>query len=295
MNYNQLACGLVYGNTGLQKCSEDLGTDSFAIIVPSGTEIATLADAIDLAKWVLLVNQSVDDRAYPMSKAFNIEYATDEAQYVTGVNGQKELFMQSVDRIRYIMPKMSQYNKIAIRNCVNGKTGLAMYRVTKNGYILGYSLDDTKLLPFDLSNINAENDKFDVADVNRLILECEFANSDQWNKYGVAVKPAWNPIVELFGIKDVKLVASNVTATGCKITVTGASDNLPYDGLVKADFKMYSLLGVAVTITTVTDNTDGSYAFVYPEITTAHEIDLVNQPAMTAKNIESVEAATLTV
>ena len=295
MAYNTLNCGTNLGNTGLQKCKEDFGVWEKLILVPADLEIESEANGLLEETWIDLINSAMSSRAFPLPIHFNAEPNVEEAQYAEGWNGKQSFVREGKDIVKFTLEDIAFYNHKELRKH-NGRSNLGVYILTSNGYILGYSKDDTKFLPLSLEDFRVEKRSFsDGSDVDRTMINVVFGDAKEWNDNGVWLKPTlWNPLL-LDGVKDVSLTATLVTATGCTINVAGVSDGVALLGLALSDFSLIKDSDSSVvTITSVTPTaTAGEYTIVYPSITGTHSLNLVNQPAMTLKGYESIAAATL--
>ena len=190
------------------------------------------------------------------------------------------------------MENISFYNHKELRKH-NSRTNLAIYRITANGYIKGWTEDGIKLLPLPLSDfyVNDRNDS-DGDIIDRTSVFIEEKDGSKWNDSGVWVKPtAFDPLL-LDGIKDCTITGT-LAATAATITVRGASDLVGIVGLVAANFNLYDDLAptIPLAVTVGTDNGDGTYDLTWSSITGAHTLELFDQPAGTGgyESIDSVE------
>jgi len=295
MNYNRTTNCAGGGNTGMQKCTGSLGGVKGFVLVPAGTEIDTKANAELLATWTAGINAVKADRWFPFPIAFKVEDVSTEEKWVEGSFGQRDMVERGAYALKMTLPRMGKYNEQQLQ-LHNNKTDLGVFLIKSDGAIEGYSSDGVKFQAIDLSEFYISKPTLAVGeDASRLMVNLEFANTEQYAQYGVAIKPTtFNPLSQLLGIMDVMLEATLPTATSVKITVTNYADGGAVVGLVAGDFVMTDD-GAAVTLTTVTDNSDGTYSVVNPTVGGVIDVNLKQQPAMATAGFESIGSVTYTI
>ena len=283
MAYNELTCGTNAGNTGLQNCNENFGQWENFLLVNQGFEIDTQANALLEATYTAAINAAKATRMYPLFENFNVEIDQEERVAEEGMAGKTETVREGKDRATFIFKNIPFYNHKELRKH-NDRTGLAVYIITSQGYILGRSVDGTKFLPLSLSDFYAgKRNISDGSNIDRSNVLIEFADAKQWNDYGVYVKPtAFDPLL-LEGIKDVS-ISGVLGATSETVTVQGASDGVGVVGLVAANFNLYDDAAPTVPIAVVVaaDNLDGTYDLTHASISGAHTMTLFDQPIGTS-------------
>jgi len=142
-----------------------------------------------------------------------------------------------------------------------------------DGNIKVYSANGVLSTGFSVSMIKAEKMSEALPDGTPAFspLVIDFDNAQEWNEYGVYVKPTWSPedLRDLAPV-DVAIVGS-ASATAFTASVyydnglssDGSVNNVGIAGLVKADFLSLTAAGASQdsAIDTVTDNGDGTYTF----------------------------------
>lgn len=294
MAYNELTCGTNAGNTGLQNCNENFGQWENFLLVNQGFEIDTQANALLEATYITAINAAKATRMYPLFENFNMEIDQEERVAEEGMAGKTETVREGKDRGTFIFRNIPFYNHKELRKH-NNRTGLAVYIITSQGYILGRSVDGAKFLPLTLSDFYAgKRNISDGSNIDKSNVLIEFADAKQWNDDGVYVKPtAFDPLL-LDGIKDVS-ISGTLGATTEVVTVVGASDGVGVIGLVDANFNLYDDAAPTVPIAVnATDNLDGTYTTVHASISGAHTMTLFVQPVGT-NGYEAIDEINTTV
>ena len=281
MAYNTVTCGVNAGNTGKQSCLENFGQVELLLLVDKDFEIATSAAAILEATYTAAINASKATRMYPLFGHFNAEFEQEGRVSQEGWAGKSRTVRSGKNKATFTFVDIPFYNHLELRKH-NGRTDLAVIRVTANGYIQGWSEDGTimKGLPISDFYVNTRTDH-DGSEIDASSVFIEYSGN-HWDDSGVYVKPtAFDPLL-LEGIKDVEL-SGTLAATAATITVQGTSDGVGVAGLVAANFNLYSDAAPTVPITVVvdTDNGDGTYDLTWASITGAHSLELFTQPAGT--------------
>lgn len=284
MGYFELSCVGNGGNTGAQKCQEDFGRDELFLLVDSTFEIDTFANAMLEATYITAINAAVAERMYPLFIHFNAEFENEDRIPAEGWAGKSMTVRAGKRKGTYTFEEISFYNHKELRKH-NGRTGLAIYKVTSGGYIKGWSKDGIKLLPFPLDDFFV-NDRSDDDGANKDLTSVfiEEADGSKWNDDGFYVKPtAFDPLL-LDGIKDCSVTIASETATSGVLTINGASDQIGIIGLLGANFRLYadSAPETSLVVTLGTDNGDGTYDVTWTSISGAHTITLFAQPIGTS-------------
>ena len=294
MAYLELNCTTAAGNTGKQNCVEDFGQDDLIIICPASTEIATKTLAETEATWISLFNAASSSRCYPLFGHFNGEFDNEGRVIETGWAGKKRTVRGGTRSATFTFVDIPFYNHKELRKH-NGRTNLAYFAITANGYIRGWSDDNTVFKPFPLSDffVNDRSDNTGAElDASSVSLEID---GKYWNDNGAWVKPSGFDPLLFDGVKDVSLTGV-LAATSSTITVVGASDGGGVVGLIAANFKLTSDAAPTVPITVVvgTDNGDGTYDLTWASITGAHTLTLFDQPIGT-NGYEAINSVQTTV
>jgi hypothetical protein len=261
MSYLAESCSTNAGNTGLQTCTGSLARDERIWLVPSGTEIDTKTLAETESTWDDIFNAAKGSRGYPLPTIFNAEFEQGEDTYEEGWDNKQDFASEGLDQVTYTLDRISLYNAKELRK-LNG-IDWAAFRVTSEGEIIGYSNDGIKFKPEDIlsfrvgkrTNANGEQ-------VERVPITIVWKTPAQRNDFPAVVKPldatpSWNPL-EIDGIKDLQVSASNPAITGVTLTLTGF-DSVPHEGAVTGDFIILDSTGTEVTVTGATESSPGVY------------------------------------
>lgn len=288
MAYNDLNCSTNFQNTGLQVCNEDLGYWSKLILTPTDFEIDTASNAILEATWKTAINDDSEDRIRPFPQIKFWAENSEETQYEDGIAGSKIFVREGRYDVNMILAEIAFCLHKKLRGLNNGKW--SYYIVTSNGYILGYTLDGTKFLPFSADIIRVEKQMLtDGTTALKTPVRIVGSDATEWNDNGVWVKPtAFNPI-NLDGIHDVILAyVGSATSTTATISVITTCDNVDVIGLVVGDFQLLNSSLVSQTINTVTDNDDGTYTLAYDALAPdSYTFNLKAPKNQTTKGYES--------
>ena len=293
-------------NTGFKKLLENkIGVYRGGLLAPKGQEFATATDALTLANWTALIKDSKVDRGFVLPLFDTFEDASTDDVYAETLQGSK--FKEDGKMIFNVMIDANKQLALNLR-ALNGREW-CLYLFDESASILGTTPDDTKFKGFDVS-IRVGNQK-PAAQGEKMMtpIHITLKDSRQWNDEGAVLEPIndatdWNPITDLDGVYDVNL-AQVGTATTSAVTVSVykksiASTNALADitGLVLADFVGYDSSGSVITISSVTDNGDGTYALASSAAFELNgTIDLVTceNISLTSIAIESTGAATITI
>jgi hypothetical protein len=295
MAYNAFACGTQTGNTGLQQCTPNMGVMKQVIIVPKGFKFDTEADALTLADWQTAINASLAARIYPMPQIFGeVEDQSEGTVYQPGSEGNEQKVREGREKYMLSLVDLSMYNYLQLRKH-NNKNDVDCFIVYSNGFISGSSSDGVVFEPRQLSEFTIEKRKEQTSDALPIYgMKLVFASSDTFHENGAIIKPTdWNPLNELFGIKDVELTVASPTTSGLTVTVKGKADGIGVEGLVAGDFTM--LKGTTPVVVTLVEVGNGVYTLSFTTTAGAHTLNLANQPAMTTKFFESVAAVAVTI
>ena len=293
------------GNTGTRNLkANELGELSRIVLVPHGFTFATTTAASLFANWVTATKAVYGSRMYPLAVFKTLKDSSTKENYIKtplgSIFGAKSIMMfdATVD--------INKASALEYRGALNGRNFDA-FLIDINGNIAGYSPDGVKVQGMSLQLFRVEDQIFpSTGDLVSTPLKFGFMDSKQWNNHGVVINPlnaanGWNPNTDLEGIYSVDVAATNGTTTGVTATVvfgsTAVGDiDANINGLVVADFILKEG-GVTKTITSVSQNVDGSYAIVATLATGSCTLDLVAPASisLTAFGIESTGAATFTV
>ena len=302
MAYNELECVGDIGLTGLQECAESFGYWERFIVVPKGQNFSTKEDALLLENWIEKLNNTNSERWLPTPDTAMLEGNQEDTIYEDLIGGNREFIRDGKDSVNIKFKAISMFDHKQLRK-LNGRSDLGVFILTSIGYILGYSVDGVVFEPINIDELRFEKRTISDGDTkDRSSMSLVFSDSNEWNNYGVWIKPSsqesnsWIPEDELVGVKAVSISTSNESATELTASVVGASDKVAVIGLVVGDFSLKDSSGATVTITGVTEVGDGSYTLAFGTLTAGdYTLELAQQPTMTTKFFESINTAAFTI
>jgi hypothetical protein len=291
MSYLTQSCSTNAGNTGAQSCTASLRRDERIWLVPLGYEVDTKTEAETEATWDSLFNAAKGSRGYPIPAIFSAEFEQGEDTYEEGWDNKQEFASEGLDTVTYMLEKMSLYNAAQLRK-LNG-TSWAVYRIPADGNtIVGWSDDDIKFKPEDILEIRFGKRTYaDGEVIERVPVRITFKDPSQRNDFPAIVKTTWNTL-ELDGIKDLQVVASNPSTSEVTLTLTGF-DGVPHEGAVTTDFVVYDNTG-AVVAHTMVEVGNGVYTITATMPAGDYTAGLLDQPNATTKYFETPTLASFT-
>ncbi len=289
--YNQVICLENLGNTGDAGCAENFGIKRGVMLVPKGTEIATSTLALTENTWTDLINATRVERGYPLPLVFTLESNTEDEVYAEGI-GVREFVRYGSKGYTFTLQKNSFGNHKELFTFKG--SDWAAYFFTDNGYIQGISKDNVKFLPIPLSDFRVKLQSDATADdIARTMVTMTFQNPDDWDNFGVWVKPDNFDPKDFKGIIPAVLTSITALTTTIKFSVYTRYANEPITGLVQTDF-MYGIIGA---ISAFTDNGDGTYTLTPTTVFTAgaSTITMDSQPDLSIAGYEAAEVLSFTV
>lgn len=182
----------------------------------------------------------------------------------------------------------------------DGKKG-KFYLGYQTGLVMGYSPDGTKFEGFSGTLYVQPYGETDGSDTNAIKVSLVLDNIDDLEKAKTINPSAWK-LTDLDAIHDVNVTVVTQAASSLKVRVTidGFSDTDPngqVTGLVKADFSVLNGAGAAQSVSTSTDNGDGTYTLAPTTTFASGTVDLVavGSISLTTIYIQSLAAATVTI
>lgn len=287
-----MSCTNLTGNPGNLYCR-----DGSIFLKPSGIILAnksftqTADNFLLQANWISGIQA---ETVFPVMEMKNFEENSTEPTYHEYANEDRKLTSQGKYRFTAYFD-MTECQKKEMMN-FRGFSDL-IYFVYSNNVIRGRSIDGgVNIVGMRLLEFNVRKVTFPLMDGTPEMLAIDFSLKDEQdaNAFDYARQMAWD-VTELDSLTEVALAqVGAATATAATISVYSQcyGDNYPITGLVAADF---AITGTG-TISTVTDNADGTYSFVTVGAVSGDTINLVAPGSITADLlIKSKGAVTLTV
>jgi hypothetical protein len=281
-------CDVVFGNSGTPTCVS-IGSVTFRLIgVPTydSTGAKNFIDTtatLDSAYFTAALNNTDSTkRWYPLPEMKNVEDVRGE-DLTESFNDGSTAFIQEGSRtftgITIKNPSPVLLGKIKKWRC----SEISVFVIDVDGNILGDGSEADKLYPFKLDSETWSPKYMKTTDTTVAKIQIDYTYSKDEvdeNIRMIAADETSVDVKDLDGLIDVNAGAAT------SISTTGFSTELTYDygtavtkqkfkGGVLADFTLYNETTTAsVTITSVTEATDGNYDFVIPAQTSADVLTL---------------------
>lgn len=282
---NRAACGNGAANTGGKGyCDTDLVGVLKVILTPDNYTIP-IADAMNSTKWLadiaakkispLPYADDAADKSIEPKKVSN-DY-TGERTVKPGQIGFTLTYKKSLG----LLQRMSKLNGFQGR----------IFLVDENQNLIFTSDDGINAKGFTLQNFYVNNLKIGTAtDFSSWIVDITLKYSSEMSEYGSSIKPNFDART-LEGVEDVilELVGTASTST-LKFTCQYRGKIQNISGLVAADV-VFKKAGTPVVISTLTENTDGSYTAAYTTTAGEHTLDLDGVVSIGELNIETISTA----
>jgi hypothetical protein len=268
-------CNVSFANTGVGTCKNLMAAARKFIFVPTydstgaRNKIAA-GDTLNAAYFTALVNQAdATKRWYPTSLVENVEDLRAEAIFETLASGEKIFIQDGPRTVKTFIKKESNtlIGKLLAFQCKD----FSAYEVDKNRSLIG-SYDGTDLYPIQIENETLSVMLIKATDTTaqKIALSFEFSSEERDEDLRIITETeAGTNLLNLSGLLDVNCATSSPSVTGfvAVLTTDYGTFKSPISvvGWVKADFTLYNTTQSSpITITSVTENPDGTYTFVFP-------------------------------
>lgn len=282
-------CNVGLGNTGTPNCVPIQDVTRRLILVPlyandgSINEYNVASTTFNQVFFDARINDTdASKRWFPLPDIENIEDLRADAIFETLNNG-KNIFIQQgtrtftgviINQGPEYLGKLEQASCVKFGALVIDKSGnLIGNGASKEGYLRPIKIDNNTWYPRLAKKTDTESQKV------QLNFEWDIVEQDA----NIRMVSASDITIDLFDLKGlVDIFGSNVTGvstTGFTIdlkTCYGTMKNvIVVKGLLLADFALYNKTTTsAVTISSVTESPDGTYAFTFPAQTSADVLEL---------------------
>ena len=269
-------CSSSFANTGTPSCKNLFAVARKLILVPTydstgaRNKIAA-GDTINAAYYSAAINNAdTTKRWYPTPLIDNIEDVRAEPIIET-LASQKKLFIQ--DGVRtfkgmIVMESNILIDKLSAFKCKD----FSAYIIDKDRNLIG-SYDGTDLYPVqvDKDTLNVLLIKTTDSTSQKIELSFDFSTDEKDEDLRMIAASEManaNPLI-LTGLQDINVAISGTTTEGFIAVLTTDYGTfktpIPVTGRVITDFTLDSVTDEAeITITTVTEDPDGTYTFVIP-------------------------------
>lgn len=273
-------CDAGLSNTGKPNCVTLQSVTSKTILVPLKDDAGT-KNYLDLtafasyneAYFTALTNKvDASQRWFPLPQFENVELAKADSTFEEAPSGRKVFIKQGkrsfAGQLWNESPQL--LGKIQNSRCVD----FGVYIVDVNGNLIGSKVG-TKLYPIPVDNESFEAKMMFATDTTaqKIMVGFDFYRLfDESTLWLVTPEEGGFDFNELEGLLDVNIAISSITTTSATATCTldygTAVSAIKAKGFVLADFSLYDNTAVgAVTITALTESSDGVYVLEYVAIT----------------------------
>ena len=280
-------CNVSFGNTGIADCVS-IGSVTYRLIgVPTydSSGVRNFIDTtatLDSAYFTARINDTDSaSRWYPLPPMKNVEDVRGE-DLTEGFNDGSTSFIQEGSRtfmgIVIKKPSPELLGKMKSWRCAN----ISVFAIDIDGNILGDGSEDGKLYPFKVDSETWSAKYMKTTDTTVAKIQLDYTYSKDENDENIKMISAGETSIDvrdLEGLQDVSGVVSGIVATGFTATLSGiygtAVAKNSIKGLVLADFSLYNETTTSsISITSVTETSDGVYVFVYAAQTAADVMTL---------------------
>lgn len=287
-----MSCTNLTGNPGNLYCR-----DGSIFLKPSGIILAkkaftqTAANFLLQAQWIDAIQA---ENVFPIMEMKNFEENSTDATYHEYANEDRKLTSQGKYRFTAYFD-MTECQKKEFVN-FRGFSDL-IYFVYSNNVVRGRSIDGgVNIVGMRLLEFNVRKATFPLMDGTPEMIAVDFSLKDEQdaNAFDYARQMSWD-VTELDSLTEVTLTqvgTASATASVVSVTAKCYGDDYPITGLVTADFAISG----AGTLTSVTDNANGTYSLVTSGATSSTVINLVDPSSLAGDLlIKSKGGVTLTV
>lgn len=290
-------------NTGAKKLVLDSQTKiTQLLITPIDFTFATITSALTVADVITAMKADKADRIYLTPRCDSHEEKSKEPTFFDSANNGMLKMSEGVISFDLIQGTENENLYQKLRGFDNKTVRLFVGDDNKN--ILCTSSDGTKIKGFEATVYVTARTISDGTKPSQFKITVNIKNSTEWIDEKVVLQPIkeadpWS-LNDLDGVYDVDLSATATTIAGTTVKVHIDSYDLTdsrgaITGLTSADFVLKNGSGVTQSITSVTDNGDGTYAVV-ATIATGYTINLKATSVISLVDlaIESTGVVTLT-
>jgi len=275
-------------NVGVSACKQfPQAVESF-IKTPLDFTI-TAVDAATSAAWQAAIVDTEAERVHLFPLAYDFENLSEEATRASSNLGKEVTTRLGQYRLRNLFRENLEVHKAMYTHL--GSAG-RIFLIDINKKLIGTSDDSgTTLKGFTLDQFMPE--KIQIGDGSTPSLSPIYytlANSEELDINGVQLRFS-TQLLAIKALTNVRLaLVGSASATAFTISVKSVLDNVGVRGLLLADFT--ETLGG--TLSTVTDNGDGTYDFAGTSMTTG-TVTLRSAALLTVKAFEAVNTLTVTI
>lgn len=299
-------CNLTLNNSGAPNCVPLIDVTNKIIVVPLFDKTGArnqidLTSTLDKSYFDALINNADGSkRWYPLPELENVEDVRADTEFETSNSGQKYKVRKGIRTFTgHIFKGSTDYQRlIDTYGCKN----IGVYFVDNQGQLIGDRSFDGFLSPIPVSKGSWDSMYVPATDstVPKLKIMFDFEKTFADSDMGYVTSASDIDLRDLEGLVSIfGEIVGSVTTTSFSAKITTDFGNLQSQnvvaGLVLADFELNNLTTPAViTILTLTESPDGTYAFTYAAQTSGDELQLSIASATLGYGDEGLEAMTIT-
>lgn len=285
-----MSCTNLVGNAGNLYCRNgSIMLKPTGIILAKTSFTQTAANFLLEAQWI---NAIQSEQVYPLMDMKNFEENSTDVTYHEYANEDRKLTSQGKYRFSASWD-LTECQKKQLNN-FRGFSGY-IYFVYSNNVLRGRSVDaGVNVVGIRISEFNVRKATLPLMDgtPEMVTIDCSLVDEKDLNEYDHSREMAWD-VTSLDSLTEVTLAqVGAASASAITVSVYGKcyGDNYPITGLVAADFAATG----AGTISTVTDNSNGTYAIAGSSFSDSTIINLV-APSSLAGNLLIKSAGAVTI
>jgi hypothetical protein len=282
-----LDCSQQLQNIGVSTCRKLPQAFESFIKTPADFSM-TAVNAAVAANWQTEILKPRATRSYLFPLAYDFENLSEEATRVSSNLGKEVQTRVGQYRFRNLFRENLEMHKAMYSHLASGG-GILPIDINKK---LIYRSDDSgdTLKAFTLDQFAPEKIQFDPAGVSLTPIYWSLANNEELDVTGFQMQFS-SQLIAIKALTSVLLaVEGTPSATSFTLSVKSILDNVGVVGLVQADF----VETVGGTISSVTDNGDGTYTFAGTSMTTG-TVTLRAANLLTVKAFEASNTVTVTI
>jgi len=296
MAYNKLEFDATIQPMGQKYAlKEDLGRTIKIVLTKPDFQFATQSEAETESNWQDAIDQ---EEVFPMPFVYENEDVSGEAVYQDFAGGDS-LKVRDGNQAEKLKLHLSVADMRKLQSYKN--KSWRMFIIDENGNILGTSPDSTVFKGFELTTFEVEKMNVTIGDVKRMVpIYYKFREINEWLKFGIALRPldlssdAFDPR-DFDGLTDVELTINSQTSSKIIVNAEAYLKGVALPGFDEVtDWVLLDSSGDAQTITTVTDNSDGTYDLEGTGLVTG-TLDLAEPEDLSQDGYKSTGAVDVTI
>lgn len=282
---NRRSCGNGAANTGGRGyCDTDLVGALKFILTPDNYTIP-ISDAMTATKWLADI---ASKKIIPLPYADDSADKSIEPKKVSNdYTGERTV---KAGQIGFEITYKKSLGLLQRMNSLNGYQG-RVFIIDENQNLVFTSSDGINAKGFTLQNFYVNNLKFGTAaDFSAWKVDITLKYSSEMSDYGSSIKPNFDART-LEGVEDVILeLVGTASTSGLTFTCQYRGKEQNISGLEASDV-IFKKAGTPVSITTLTENSNGSYTAAYTTTAGAHTLDLNGVVSIGELAIETISEA----